>query len=54
MVPEFDHSISLQDSMNRVKGTFKGGLVAFGLLSLWKTQPWLVVMITAIGSVLFA
>ncbi len=26
------------------------GLVAFGLLHLWKTPPWLVVMITAIGS----
>ncbi len=26
------------------------GLVAFGLLSLWKVPPWLVVAVTAIGS----
>jgi chromate transporter len=26
------------------------GLVAFGLLSLWKVPPWLVVAVTALGS----
>jgi chromate transporter len=30
------------------------GLVAFGLLSLWKIPPWLVVMITALGSAALA
>jgi chromate transporter len=30
------------------------GLVAFGLLSLWKVPPWLVVLVTAIGSAALA
>ena len=30
------------------------GLVAFGLLSLWKIPPWVVVMVTALGSAVLA
>ena len=30
------------------------GLVAFGLLSLWKIPPWLVVMVTALGNAALA
>ena len=30
------------------------GLIAFGLLSLWKIPPWLVVAVTALGSVALA
>lgn len=29
-------------------------LVAFGLLSLWKIPPWLVVLVTALGSAALA
>jgi chromate transporter len=29
-------------------------LVAFGLLSLWKIPPWLVVVVTALGSAALA
>lgn len=30
------------------------GLTAFGLLSLWKIPPWLVVAVTALGSAALA
>ena len=30
------------------------GLIAFGLLSLWKFPPWVVVTVTALGGALLA
>jgi chromate transporter len=30
------------------------GLIAFGLLALWKIPPWLVVAVTALGGIVMA